>query len=105
MASKNTDRRGFLKGAAAGAALAAQAPLVAQQIRNAAPVAAKPAPETTDGGERVEVLTNERPGADFMVDVIKSLGIEYAAANPALELPRAARIASSTMAATASRNC
>jgi len=83
MASKDTDRRGFLKGAAAGAALAAQAPLVAQQIRNAAPVAAKPAPETTNGAERVEVLTNERPGADFMVDVIKSLGIEYAAANPA----------------------
>ena len=29
------------------------------------------------------MLTNERPGSDFMVDVIKSLGIEYVAANPA----------------------
>ncbi len=29
-----------------------------------------------------EVLTTERPGADFMVDVIKSLGIEYICANP-----------------------
>jgi acetolactate synthase-1/2/3 large subunit len=29
------------------------------------------------------VLTNERPGSDFMLDVIKSLGIEYATANPA----------------------
>jgi thiamine pyrophosphate-dependent acetolactate synthase large subunit-like protein len=34
-------------------------------------------------GTHVEVLTNERPGADFMMDVIKSLGIEYCAANPA----------------------
>ena len=68
-------------GAAAGAALAAQAPIAAaQQIRA---VAAKPAPETTTGVEKVEVFTNERPGADFMVDVIKSLGIDYAAANPA----------------------
>jgi len=30
----------------------------------------------------VEVLTTERPGSDFMVDVLKSLGIEYVAANP-----------------------
>jgi acetolactate synthase-1/2/3 large subunit len=82
MASDKTGRRGFLKGAAAGAALAAQVPLAAQQIRNAAPVAAKPAPETTNAAEKVEVLTNERPGADFMLDVIKSLGIEYATANP-----------------------
>src|ERR1700680_4433662 len=77
------DRRGFLKGAAAGAALAAQAPIAAaQQVRGATPVAAKPAPETTSGAEKVEVLTNERPGADFMLEVIKSLGIEYATANP-----------------------
>jgi acetolactate synthase-1/2/3 large subunit len=82
MASDKTGRRGFLKGAAAGAALAAQVPLAGQQIRNAAPVSAKPAPETTNAAERVEVLTNERPGADFMLDVIKSLGIEYATANP-----------------------
>src|ERR1700676_2889165 len=78
------DRRGFLKGAAASAAMAAQVPLAAQ-VRTAVPVAAKPvepAPETTSPS-RVEVLTNERPGADFMLDVIKSLGIEYAAANPA----------------------
>jgi thiamine pyrophosphate-dependent acetolactate synthase large subunit-like protein len=30
----------------------------------------------------VEVLTTDRPGSDFMVDVIKSLGIEYVCANP-----------------------
>jgi acetolactate synthase I/II/III large subunit len=78
------DRRGFLKGAAASAGLAAQIPLAAQ-VRTAIPVAAKPAeptPETTTSS-RVEVLTNERPGSDFMLDVIKSLGIEYATANPA----------------------
>ena len=33
------------------------------------------------------------PGSDFMVDVIKSLGFEYVAANPGLQLPRPARIA------------
>jgi thiamine pyrophosphate-dependent acetolactate synthase large subunit-like protein len=77
------DRRGFLKGAA-GAALAAQTPLVAQ-VRGATTVAAKPEPkpEPEIAGSRVEVLTNERPGSDFMVDVIKKLGIEYATANPA----------------------
>ncbi len=76
MASKQTDRRGFLKGAAAGAAMAAQAPLTgAQQVGNGAAAA----PVT----EKAEVLINERPGADFMLEVIKSLGIEYVAANPA----------------------
>jgi len=75
------DRRGFMKGAAAGATLAAQVPIrAAQQVRDAVPVAAKPAPEAAPA---VEVLINERPGADFMLDVIKSLGIEYATANPA----------------------
>jgi acetolactate synthase-1/2/3 large subunit len=81
MASEKTDRRDFLKGAAAGAALAAQAPLAAaQQIRS---TAEKPAPENTQAAEKAEVLINERPGADFMLEVIKSLGIEYVAANPA----------------------
>ena len=37
-------------------------------------------PEATGGN--VEVTSNLRPGADFMVDVIKSLGFEYCAANP-----------------------
>ena len=72
--SKNpVDRRGFLKGAAAGAAgLAATAPIaLAQQ--------AALKPET---GTPVDVTSNARPGSDFMVDVIKSLGIEYCAANP-----------------------
>jgi hypothetical protein len=71
------DRRGFfLKAAAAAAALAVPAPL-AEQVRTRLPVAAKPAepsPETPP--LKVEMLTNESPGSDFMVDVIKSLGME-----------------------------
>src|SRR5712692_2456625 len=72
---KNVDRRGFLRGAAAGAAglVAANAPIaLAQQA------ALKPEATSTTA----EVSSNVRCGADFMVDVIKSLGIEYCAANP-----------------------
>ena len=66
------DRRGFLKGAGAAAGLAATAPIaLAQQ--------AALKPETAPA---VDVASNARPGSDFMVDVIKSLGIEYCAANP-----------------------
>ena len=72
--SKNpVGRRGFLKRAAAGGAgLAATAPIaLAQQA------ALKPAT-----GSAVEVTSSVRPGSDFMVDVFKTLGIEYIAANP-----------------------
>jgi acetolactate synthase-1/2/3 large subunit len=75
------DRRGFLKGAAAGAAaLVTKPPIVAaQQIRaavttgNAAEAATPPTAEARAAG---------RPGSDYMVDVLKSLGFEYACANP-----------------------
>ena len=76
MSKKNrVNRRGFLAGAAAaaGATLAVRPPVAMGQQ-----VALKP--ETTGGN--VEVTSNLRPGSDFMVDVIKSLGIEYCAANP-----------------------
>ncbi len=63
------DRRNFLRGAAAGAA----AGLVGKP-----PVAMA---QTADSSH-VEVQSNARPGSDFMVDVLKSLGIEYCAANP-----------------------
>src|SRR5258708_1459629 len=86
--SKRTslDRRGFLKTAVAGGAAA----LVASNASAAVPVPASPrgvaplmfrAAEDEDPSGP-EVLTTERPGSDFMVDVIKSLGIEYVAANP-----------------------
>src|SRR5579871_3304480 len=86
------DRRGFLKGAgvgaAAGAAALVSAPAgKAQQSRPArgtapVPSAAAVAAETEPVSTNVEVLTADHPGSDFMVDVIKSLGIEYIAANP-----------------------
>ena len=76
---KNSNRRGFLKGAAA---LAGTAPIAMAQQQQLAQNRGVAAPAEVSGGA-VEVLTNERPGADFMLDAIKSVGIEYAAANPA----------------------
>ncbi len=80
-------RRGFLKGAAAGAAaLVTQSPVKAQTPdtrRNVAvPSATALAKETEPVAADVEVLTADRPGSDFMVDVLKSLGFEYVCANP-----------------------
>jgi acetolactate synthase-1/2/3 large subunit len=80
--SKNgVERRKFLKGAAVGgmATIAANAgalgaqPFLAPQARPA---------EAETNASGAEVLTVDRPGSDFMVDVIKSLGFEYLAANP-----------------------
>jgi len=83
------NRRGFLKGAAVGAAgLVAKTPEAkAQQTQAARGTAALPsaralAAETEPVPADVEVLTADHPGSDFMVDVIKSLGLEYIAANP-----------------------
>ena len=91
-------RRGFLKNAAAGAAGAAalvtSTPLVdaqtpASRAKQAAPAGA-PAPTEAQlfreaGNIRppaVEVRKITRPGSDLMVQTLKELGIEYAAANP-----------------------
>jgi len=73
-------RRGFLKGAMAGAAaLAAQAPKGAAQVPNADGRSAS-TEAAAAGANGVRVV--DRPGSDFMVDVIKSLGIEYVFAMP-----------------------
>ena len=82
MSSKKTDRRGFLKGASV---LAGATPIALAQQAFQAQVAQNRAPASPSEGKaaRAEVLTNDRPGADFMLDVVKSLGIEYCAANPA----------------------
>src|SRR5262245_49792374 len=66
-------RRGFLKGAAGGVAALMAKP-------EPAPAAA-PAQEGATAG-RAEVAGPVRYGADFMMDVIKSLGIEYCASTP-----------------------
>jgi acetolactate synthase-1/2/3 large subunit len=88
--SKSVDRRNFLKGAAAGAALAVTKPgtAAAQQAtpapRNAsAPVLARPAAAPAALPAVDEAKTIDRPGSDFMVDVIKSLGFEYMFGVPA----------------------
>src|SRR5204862_6352234 len=54
------------------------------QARTATPLpsAALAAAETRPPSPRADVYTTDRPGSDFMLDVIKSLGIEYVAANP-----------------------
>jgi len=90
MAEKPSDkvsvpRRRFLKSAAAGgvATLVASTGAIASPQAPAATrlASAAVAPRESDP-TGVEVLTGERPGSDFMVDVIKTLGIEYVASNP-----------------------
>jgi len=79
------NRRKFLKGAAAGsiATLAVGTGALAAPQPAALPAAKLPAPPAeSDPVSDVEVLTVERAGSDFMVDVIKALGFEYVAANP-----------------------
>jgi thiamine pyrophosphate-dependent acetolactate synthase large subunit-like protein len=82
-------RRGFLKGAAAGAAVLATGPELAraqdaQPARGAAavPSDAQVARENGNARPRAAARLVENPGSDHMVDVIKSLGVEYCAFNP-----------------------
>jgi acetolactate synthase-1/2/3 large subunit len=95
------NRRRFLKGAAAGAAAGAASLAVPLAGTGAdAPSAASSAPleptrltpqqaadiaaaEKSPLPPDVSVLTVADPGSDFMVDVLKTLGFEYIAANPA----------------------
>jgi acetolactate synthase-1/2/3 large subunit len=81
----SVNRRNFLKSAAvtsAAALVPASAPAEAQQVAAPALASAPTAPRETDPVGAVEVLTTDRPGGDFMVDVIKSLGFEYVSSNP-----------------------
>jgi acetolactate synthase-1/2/3 large subunit len=81
------DRRGFLKGAALGTAAVAAGGRVGDapaQARAAAPVPDEDTLAAETGGPvppppRIVV---EHPQSDFMIDVIKSLDIDYIAANP-----------------------
>ena len=76
----SVNRRGFLKLAATGAAglVAAPAAVEAQVNQSSAKTAAAESKEPHDP----EVMFTEHPGSDFMVDVFKSLDIEYICANP-----------------------
>ncbi len=80
---RSVDRRGFLKGAAAGTV----ATLMAGKALGAQPPVPQRAtaallPLESDPVGSVEVMNVDRPGSDFMVDVFKSLGFEYVAAVP-----------------------
>src|SRR6516162_7040027 len=91
---ERVNRRGFLKGAAAGAAALVATPAIApaetqaaQGTQAARAVTPLPGPglvaaETSPPPPRADVYTTDRPGSDFMLEAIKSLGIEYVAANP-----------------------
>ncbi|MEA3193390.1 MAG: acetolactate synthase large subunit [Betaproteobacteria bacterium] len=72
MSEKNSGRRTFLKGAAAT--------LAATTVTAQAPAAEKPAAKSSGAGPD---HTISRPGSDFMVDVLRSLNIDYVASNPA----------------------
>ena len=80
------DRRDFLKSAAVtgaaalvpGRVSAGGPPQAAAAAQASAPIAPREA-DPSDGGE---IITTDRPGGDFMVDVIKTLDFEYVASNP-----------------------
>jgi thiamine pyrophosphate-dependent acetolactate synthase large subunit-like protein len=84
----SVNRRDFLKSAAATSAAAGAAAFVPAAAVNAqtpaasVPAAAPIVPRETDPPGEAEVLTTDRPGGDFMVDVLKALNFEYVASNP-----------------------
>ena len=88
-------RRHFLKGAALGGVVAAAAPVVRAQTENASPGASAPpkvdaslprpavtTPRSEESTARDRSITYSTCGGDYMVDVLRSLGIEYFAATP-----------------------
>src|SRR5215468_2954128 len=82
-------RRGFLKGAAGAAALASASPVLrAQQAapQGARNAGARPNPalpaDTGAAPEESEPRVVENPGSDYMVDVLRSLNLEYCTSNP-----------------------
>ena len=78
-------RRGFLKQAVAAAGAAAAAGVAAQTAPPSAAAEAPASPTRPEGAHnaaaRGENLV-ERPGSDFMIDVIRTLDIDYVSTNP-----------------------
>jgi secreted PhoX family phosphatase len=72
--SKRTalDRRSFLTGAATGAAV-----MLAKQTSVAAAQETGPTGAATASEPNVTASDATRPASDFMVDIFKSLGLEY----------------------------
>jgi len=91
--SGSVNRRNFLKSAAASAAMAVAAPgteavaapaAAPAQAQNAtAPILTRPVALPATLPVVDEAVTIDRPGADFMTDVFKSLGFEYIFGVPA----------------------
>src|SRR5689334_13191114 len=78
-------RRNFLRGAAVAGAATLAKPIAGQAQAPVAPrpVTPPPSPDGETGAvPHVEMLTQDNCGSDFMVDCIKSLGVEYIASNP-----------------------
>lgn len=69
----SVNRRNFLKSAVTG--------VTAVAATSAAALGASTAPQEA-ASPQAEVLTTPRTGSDFMIDVLKTLDLEYAAANP-----------------------
>jgi thiamine pyrophosphate-dependent acetolactate synthase large subunit-like protein len=91
MRKTSVGRRRFLKSAAvtgaaivggAGAASGQNAPAAGPGPARVAPAAAPAVARESDPAGSIDVLTTDRPGGDFMVDVMKTLDFEYVAANP-----------------------
>src|SRR5262245_43468097 len=88
----SSTRRNFLKGAAVAGAAGVTAPIIPGVAAAGPPSAtgripeARPplqdAPAETTVPAEVDVLTAEHCGSDFMVDVLKSLDLEYICSNP-----------------------
>jgi acetolactate synthase I/II/III large subunit len=79
------DRRDFLKAAAAGVAATIGPASAAAQEAQPTRVTSVPAlsrEAETQAPLAVDVLTTDRPGSDFMVEIMKSLGFDYVCANP-----------------------
>ena len=77
------DRRTFLKGAAAAAGAAA-ANVAANAAAEESSAAARPDEPRVKPAERQPLGDRviSRPGSDFMVDVLKTLDLDYVASNP-----------------------
>jgi acetolactate synthase I/II/III large subunit len=88
---RSVGRRGFLKGAAVGAAALAAKPELAKAQQPAGrggnagaqtPNASTVARETGAARPAANARVIEHPGSDFMVDVLKTLDLEYLGSNP-----------------------
>ncbi|HEX7416969.1 MAG TPA: thiamine pyrophosphate-dependent enzyme [Steroidobacteraceae bacterium] len=76
-------RRRFLKGASIAWTAALAAPITARSDAQTPPAARVPLPSAAaESTERDTSLTQSSCGGDFMVDVMRALGIEHVAATP-----------------------